>query len=248
MKLSGKCPHVHPAAFSWRSRSGPKTPACTRASCDVASTSSTRFSLAMSTEITGRVSPGSASRLPEMLDPPPNGITTASFSTAALTMAATSSSVAGRTTTSGSRPRSPRRWRIKSVRLLPRPCTTRSRSSVETCSGPTASTRSALSPAESAVAGISRSSKARAPVPGRRTSRLRTRSMKGARSGLPSWLNETSSSPHPHHFIATGVTPPRYPAGPGPYRRRPPSCALRRASRTPEAPADPQPGIAPRFG
>ena len=60
-------------------------------------------------------------RLPEMLDPPPNGITTASCSRAAATTAATSSSSAGRTTTSGSRPRSPRRWRIRSVRLLPRP-------------------------------------------------------------------------------------------------------------------------------
>ncbi len=43
----------------------------------------------MSTEITGRVSPGSASRLPEMLDPPPNGMTTASASRAARIKATT---------------------------------------------------------------------------------------------------------------------------------------------------------------
>ena len=191
VKLSGKWPQVQPWAPSWRSRSGPKTPACTRASCDVASTDSTRFRRLMSIEITGRFSPGSAARLPEMLDPPPNGITTASCSRAALTTAATWSSSAGRTTTSGSRPRSPRRWRIRSVRLLPRPCTTRSWSSVETCSAPRASSSSALSPAGSPAAGISRSSKAMALVPGRRTSRPRTRSMKGASSGLPSWVKET---------------------------------------------------------
>ena len=78
VKLSGKWPQVQPWALSWRSRSGPKTPACTRASCEVASTDSTRFRRPMSIEITGRVSSRSASRLPEMLDPPPNGITTAS--------------------------------------------------------------------------------------------------------------------------------------------------------------------------
>ena len=144
-----------------------------------------------------------------MLDPPPNGITTASSSRAALTTAATSSSPAGRTTTSGIRPRSPRRWRIRAVRLLPLPCTTRSRSVVENCSGPTASSRSALRRAGSAAAGISRSSKPMALVPGRRTSRPRTRSMKGASSGLPSWVKKTSSSPQPHHFIAAGVAPPR---------------------------------------
>ena len=43
VKLSGKCPQVQPWAFSWRSSSGPNTPACTRASCEVASTDSTRF-------------------------------------------------------------------------------------------------------------------------------------------------------------------------------------------------------------
>ena len=208
VKLSGKWPQVQPWAPSWRSRSGPKTPACTRASCDVASTDSTRFRRPMSIEITGRPSSGSAARLPEMLDPPPNGITTASCSRAALTTAATWSSSAGRTTTSGSRPRSPRRWRIRSVRLLPRPCTTRSWSSVETCSAPRASSSSALSLAGSPAGGISRSSKEMALVPGRRTSRPRKRSMKGASSGLPSWVKETSSSPQPHHFIAAGVASP----------------------------------------
>ena len=68
VKLSGKCPQVQPWAFSWRSRSGPKTPACTCASWDVASIDSTRFMRPMSIEITGRLSPDSASRLPEMLE------------------------------------------------------------------------------------------------------------------------------------------------------------------------------------
>src|SRR5918994_108373 len=35
VKLSGKWPQVQPWALSWRSSSGPKTPACTRASRDV---------------------------------------------------------------------------------------------------------------------------------------------------------------------------------------------------------------------
>ena len=53
----------------------------------------------MSTEIDGRVSSGGASRLPEMFDPPPNGITTASASSAAASTAATCVLAAGRTTT-----------------------------------------------------------------------------------------------------------------------------------------------------
>ena len=210
VKLSGKCPQVQPWAFSWRSKFGPKTPAWTRASWDVASTESTRSMRLMSIEITGRVSPGSGSRLPEMLVPPPNGITTASSSRAASTTATTSSSVAGRTTTSATRPRSPRRWRTRSVRLLPRAWTTRSCSSVETCPAPTASSRSDLSPAGSTDGGTSRSPNAIGRVPGRRTSSSRWRSMKGASSGLPSWVKEMLSSPQPHHFIGARVAPSRY--------------------------------------
>src|SRR5215217_5578719 len=209
-KLSGKWPQVQPSAPSWRSRSGPKTPASTRASCDVASIDSTRLMRLMSTEITGRGSPASGSRLPEMLEPAPNGMTTASWSRAACTMPTTWPSAPGRTTTSGRRPRSPRRWRTRSVRLLPRPCTTRSWSRVDTCSAPTASARRALSSPGSCVAGTSRSENLIAAMPGRRTSSSSTRWMNGASSGFPSWLNATSSAPQPHHFIA-GLTPSSYP-------------------------------------
>ena len=51
--------------------------------------------------MTVRVSSRGASRLPEMLVPPPNGITTASASSAALRISTTAVSSPGRTTTSG---------------------------------------------------------------------------------------------------------------------------------------------------
>ena len=37
--------------------------------------------------------------------------------------------------------------------------------------------------------------------------------MKGASSGLPSWVKETLSSPQPHHFIGGRVAPSRYMRG-----------------------------------
>ena len=79
----------------------------------------------MSIEITGRA-PRLGLEAARDARPAAERDHTASCSRAAPTTAATWSSPAGRTTTSGSRPRSPRRWRIRSVRLLPRPCTTRS--------------------------------------------------------------------------------------------------------------------------
>ena len=118
VKLSGKWPSVQPRALSCSSSRGPKAPAWTRARRDVSSIASTRSSRAMSTETTGRCSSAGASRLPEMFEPPPNGITTASASSAAAMTASTAASSPGRTTTSGSRPRSPRRWRTRSLQAL----------------------------------------------------------------------------------------------------------------------------------
>ena len=153
VKLSGKWPSVHPCALSCRSRSGPNAPAWTRARPEGASTASTRFSLVTSSEMTVRRSCAGASRLPEMLVPPPNGISTASASRAARMTAATSSSSAGLTTTSGSRPRSPPRCRTRSRRLLPRAWTTRSSGSVDRPS-PTAVSRAAARAASSDGSGM----------------------------------------------------------------------------------------------
>ena len=95
VKLSGKWPRVQPRARSCSSMSGPSTPAWIVASPDSSSTESTRFIRPMSTEITGRVSSGGACRLPEMLLPPPNGISTALAATARSTTSCTSSSLPG---------------------------------------------------------------------------------------------------------------------------------------------------------
>ena len=55
----------------------------------------TRFIRPRFTDTTCRCSPGSASRAATMLEPPPNGITTALAATTASTIRATSSSLAG---------------------------------------------------------------------------------------------------------------------------------------------------------
>ena len=80
---SGKWPNVYPSAASCSSRRGPKTPAWTRASRESASISSTWSRRSRSTEITGRASSAGASSEPEIEEPPPNGITTASARSAA---------------------------------------------------------------------------------------------------------------------------------------------------------------------
>jgi hypothetical protein len=201
VKLSGKWPAVQPRALSWRSRSGPNTPACTRASREPSSISRTRSIRDMSTETIVRVSCGGASRLPEMFVPPPNGITTASAAIAARSTASTAASSPGRTTTSGTRPTSPLRWRTRSRRLLPRACTTRSSASVETKSTPTASSSAPRSASPSAGSAIVSSSKATERVVGRATSSPSTRWMNPRSSGLSSWVNATPSRPQPHHFM-----------------------------------------------
>ena len=68
---------------------------------------------------TGRVSSRGGSRLPAMLVPPPKGMSTASAASTACSTPSTSRSSAGKTTTSGGRPRSPRRTRTRSRRLFP---------------------------------------------------------------------------------------------------------------------------------
>ena len=116
-----------------RGRGRRSRPARARAG-SAGSISSTRSRRPMSTDTTVRgLALAGASRLPEMFVPPPNGITTASASSAALRTAVTAASSPGRTTTSGTRPMSPRRWRTRSRRLLPRAWPTRSAGSVERC-------------------------------------------------------------------------------------------------------------------
>ena len=92
---SGWCPMVQPRAFSWSSMSGPNTPAWTWASPDTSSISSTLLMRPRLTEITWRVSPGSASRAETMFEPPPKGMSTASAATTASTRSSTSRWVPG---------------------------------------------------------------------------------------------------------------------------------------------------------
>ena len=202
VKLSGKWPSVQPRALSWVSRSGPKIPACTRASRERGSISSTRSRRPMSTDTTVRGSPAGASRLPEMFVPPPKGITTASASSAASRTAVTAASSPGRTTTSGTRPMSPRRWRTRSRKLLPRACPTRSAGSVETYGAPTAASSAACSSPASDGSGISRSSKRSARVTTRPMSMSRWWRMNGRSAGLSAWVKPAPSTPQPHHFIS----------------------------------------------
>ena len=75
--------------------SGPRVPAWIRASPDSSSMSSTWSSRPRSSEMTGRSSSAGACRLPEMLLPPPNGISTASAATTASTTVWTSASLPG---------------------------------------------------------------------------------------------------------------------------------------------------------
>ena len=144
VKLSGKWPMVQPLAPSCRSMSGPRVPAWIRASPDCSSMSISRLSRPRSTDSTGRGSSGGASRLPEMLLPPPNGISTASSATATSTIRCTSASSPGYSTTSGIRGMSAVRSRTRSRRLLPYVCTIRVWGSVCRCPWPTMSLNGAL--------------------------------------------------------------------------------------------------------
>ena len=155
-----------------------------------------------STEMTVRVSSRGASRLPEMLVPPPNGITTASASSAALRTRRPRSSSPGRTTTSGSRPRSPRRCRMRSRRLLPRAWTTRSRASSETYASPTAALERGAERAAQLRRGDVEVGEGERPRGRLRDVDPEVLRRNGRKLGLSSWENETPSSPHPHHFIA----------------------------------------------
>ena len=94
-KESGWWPMVQPRAPSWSSMSGPRTPACTRARPAASSTSSTRFIRPRSSETIVRSSAAGGVSEPEMFDPPPNGMRTASAATTASTTARTWSSSAG---------------------------------------------------------------------------------------------------------------------------------------------------------
>ena len=199
-KLSGKWPAVQPRAPSCSSRSGPNTPACTRARPDASSISSTRLIRSMSTDTTGRPSSSGGSRLPEMFVPPPNGISTQSSFNAAPTMASTSGSPPGRTTASGTRPTSPLRWRTRSRRHFPRAWTTRSSGSVDT--SPTAASSSARRSSGRFGSATSTSSNGIGRAVGRSMSTSSHLRMNGASSGLSSWVNATCSCPQPHHFMA----------------------------------------------
>ena len=141
-KLSGKWPAVQPRAPSCSSRSGPNTPACTRASPDASSISSTRLIRSMSTdthraavvlrrlEAAGDVRPA-AERDQHAVEPQRRA-------DEGLDLGAR---CPGRTTASGTRPTSPLRWRTRSRRHFPRAWTTRSSGSVDT--SPTAASSSA---------------------------------------------------------------------------------------------------------
>ena len=138
-----------------------------------------------------------------MLVPPPNGITTASASSAAL------QDLDDRVLVSRAarrrparRPRSPRRWRTRSRRLLPRAWTTRSSGSSETYSSPTARSSAARRSSLSCGSGTSSSSNASGRAEVLSTSIPRCFPRNGLKPGLSSWEKETPSSPHPHHFIA----------------------------------------------
>ena len=174
VKLSGKCPTVQPRELSWRSSSGPRTPACTRASREAPSISSTRSMRPRSTDTIGRSLGGG--RLEAARDVRPAAERDHARRRPAAQRAgraATCASSTGRTTASGSRPSSPRRWRTRSRRLLPRAWTTRSSAAMETCSAPTAAASAARSPSGSAGAGTVRSPKAHGPpgAPRRRRGR-----------------------------------------------------------------------------
>ena len=96
VKLSGKWPMVQPRALSCSS-----SVRAERAGLDAGDAATRRRSRGpgpcrpMSTETTVRSSSAGASRLPEMLVPPPNGMSTASASRAARTIASSSGLAAG---------------------------------------------------------------------------------------------------------------------------------------------------------
>ena len=149
-----------------------------------------------------------ASRLPEMLVPPPKGMSTASASSAARRTAATSSSSARADDHVRAAGRARRgdagRGRAGSCRERGPPGradrSTRSRS-------PTASSSAADRSGDSDGSGILRPSKAAGREVSRVTSRSRLLCRNGPRAGLSSWENETLSSPHPDHFIAAIGSP-----------------------------------------
>ncbi len=140
-----------------------------------------------------------------MLVPPPNGMTTTSCAMAAAMIATTSSSVSGYTIRSGRRPRSPRRMRRRSRRLLPYVCTTRSIGSDVIWPGRRTCSSAVANASPTTGGSIESSSKSITWSLGPSRSMPSWSRTNGARSGLSSWVKDTRSSPQPHHFMCCTI-------------------------------------------
>ena len=205
VKLSGKWPSVQPRALSCALEVGAED-----AGLHARQARRRRRSRARGPGGRGRprspcgVSSSGASRLPEMFVPPPNGMTHR-VGGQRRGQDGRDLGLVGRAAPRrrGAARASPRRWRTRSRRLLPRACTTRS-NGVGRTRAPRRPRPRARPAARARAPRRARraSSKARGGSVTRPRSSPRWRSTNGPSAGLSSALNATPSSPHPPHFIA----------------------------------------------